>query len=199
MEAGCDRASRAIEELRLQLAVDQLVADGALPLSIAFEADNGLERVLAERGGLGLGLEAVRREARQQRRQALALQRDARRYAADARRTRAVMRLDPAGPAARGDPPPAARGTPRPRPREATARRSRAEATASLDQRGAHGTRVERARQQALGELAAAAWALRRGRPHADPAGGAVHVRHDHLYPWRTSRHARARGAACAG
>src|SRR4051812_3678400 len=111
MDAGCDRASRAIEELRLQLAVDQLVADGALPLSIAFEGNNGLERTLAERAVLGLGLGALRRGARKQRRQALAVQRDARRYADDARRTRAVMRLDPAGPAARSDRPPEAGGS----------------------------------------------------------------------------------------
>ena len=98
MDAGPHRASRAIEDLRLQLAVDRLVADGALPLSTAFEADNGLERVLAERGVLGLGLEAIRREARQQRRQALVLRRDAiaQRYAAGTRGARAVTPLDPA-------------------------------------------------------------------------------------------------------
>jgi hypothetical protein len=38
----------------------------------AFEAASALDRVLAERGLLGLGLEAMRREARQQRRQARA-------------------------------------------------------------------------------------------------------------------------------
>jgi hypothetical protein len=61
---------RAIEELRLQLAVDRLVADGALPPSTAFDASNGLERELGERGVLGLDLEALRRQARQQRRHA---------------------------------------------------------------------------------------------------------------------------------
>ena len=59
MDAGPHRASRAIEELRLQLAVDKLVADGALPLDTAFEAPSGLERVLGERGLLGLDLEAL--------------------------------------------------------------------------------------------------------------------------------------------
>src|SRR6185312_6640553 len=98
MDAGPHRASRAIEELRLQLAVDRLVADGALPLSTAFEAGSGLERVLGERGLLGLDLEALRRQARQQRRHALALQRAAvaQRYAAAGQWARAVTLLDPA-------------------------------------------------------------------------------------------------------
>jgi hypothetical protein len=98
MGAGPHRASRAIEDLRLQLAVDRLVADGALPLGAAFEADSGLERVLAERGLLGLELEAVRREARQQRRHARALQRAAiaQRHAAGTRWTRAIERLNAA-------------------------------------------------------------------------------------------------------
>ena|SRR5690242_18875258 len=112
MDAGPHRASRAIEELRLQLAVDKLVADGALPLDTAFEAPSGLERVLGERGLLGLDLEALRREARQQRRQALALQRTAvaQRYTAAAQWSRAVTRLDPAArPAQSARPGPAVR------------------------------------------------------------------------------------------
>jgi hypothetical protein len=98
MDAGPHRASRAIEELRLQLAIDRLVADGALPLSTAFDAPSGLERVLGERGLLGLGLEALRRQARQQRRQARALQRAAvaQRCAAAAQWSRAVTLLDSA-------------------------------------------------------------------------------------------------------
>jgi hypothetical protein len=97
MDAGPHRASRAIEELRLQLAVDRLVADGALPPGTAFEASDGLERVLAERGLLGLDLEALKRQARQQRRQARAIQQTAiaQRYAAASQWTQAVRQLDP--------------------------------------------------------------------------------------------------------
>ena len=97
MDAGPHRASRAIEDMRLQLAVDRLVAGGALAVDSAFEADGTLERLLAERALLGLDLEAIRREARQQRRQALALQRDAvaHRCEAAAQRARAVRRRDP--------------------------------------------------------------------------------------------------------
>jgi hypothetical protein len=89
-----------MEEMRLQLAVDQLVADGVLAPSTAFEADSGLERVLGERGLLGLDLEALRREARQQRRQALLHQRRAvaQRQIAASQWARAVTRLDPFGP-----------------------------------------------------------------------------------------------------
>jgi hypothetical protein len=114
MDAGPHRASRAIEELRLQLAVDRLVADGALPPGTAFDAADGLERELGERGLLGLDLEALRRQARQQRRQARALQRSAilQRYAAAQQWTRALTLLGPDGrlgrrarpaPAARSD------------------------------------------------------------------------------------------------
>jgi hypothetical protein len=96
MDAGPHRASRAIEELRLQLAVDQLVADGSLPPETAFEASEPLERVLAERGVLGLDLEALKREARQQRRQAVAQQRSARaqRHVAAAQFARVVARIE---------------------------------------------------------------------------------------------------------
>lgn len=101
-DAGPHRASRAIEELRLQLAVDRLVADGALPLSTAFDSPDGLERLLAERGLLGLDLEALKRQARQQRRQARSVQQTAiaQRYLAAAQWDRVTARLDPAGPPA---------------------------------------------------------------------------------------------------
>jgi hypothetical protein len=116
MDAGPHRASRAIEELRLQLAVDRLVADGALPASTAFEAANGLERVLGERGLLGLDLEALKRQARQQRRQARALQRAAvaQRYAAAEQWTRAIMLLDPVCAPAQSARPAPAGGSDRP-------------------------------------------------------------------------------------
>jgi hypothetical protein len=98
MDAGPHRASRAIEEMRLQLAVDQLVADGALPTESAFLAQSPLERVLSERGVLGLDLEALRRQARQQRRQAIAQGRQAvaQRHVAAAQWARAVSLLPPA-------------------------------------------------------------------------------------------------------
>jgi hypothetical protein len=115
MDAGPHRASRAIEDLRLQLAVDRLVADGALPTSTAFEAANGLERLLGERGLLGLDLEALKREARQQRRQARALQQAAvaQRSATAAQWTRAVRLLDPADRPGRSARPAPARGSDR--------------------------------------------------------------------------------------
>jgi hypothetical protein len=70
MDAGPQRALRAIEDMRLQLAVDRLVARGELPCEPAFEECATLSHALAERGVLGLDLEALRRQARQQRRQA---------------------------------------------------------------------------------------------------------------------------------
>jgi hypothetical protein len=61
---------RAIEELRLQLAAHRLLERGVLAAQAAFRASDPLEQMLAERGMLGVELEALRREARQQRRHA---------------------------------------------------------------------------------------------------------------------------------
>ena len=98
MDAGPQRASRAIEDLRLQLAADELAASGVLPGEAAFEASKGLGHVLAERGLLGLELEALRRQARQQRRHAREqISRAARqREVAAAQWAWAVSRLDSA-------------------------------------------------------------------------------------------------------
>jgi len=90
------RALRAIEDLRLQLVVDRLVAEGALCPEDALSAPGGPERVLAERGVLGLDLEALRRQARQMRRHAVVQQQAAltQRDAASAQWARAVDRLE---------------------------------------------------------------------------------------------------------
>jgi hypothetical protein len=90
MDPGGHRALREIEEMRLQLVVDRLVASGALKPETAVRSQESLERVLGERGVLGLDLEALRREARQQRLQASRQHRDAvaQRLAATAQRGR---------------------------------------------------------------------------------------------------------------
>jgi hypothetical protein len=77
MDGGAPTASRRIEELRLQMAVDRLVATGALSPEAALHAEGAFERLLAERGLLGCQLEGLRREARQQRRHARAQRLDA--------------------------------------------------------------------------------------------------------------------------
>jgi hypothetical protein len=99
MDAGPHRALPAIEEMRLQLAVDRLVARGELRCEAAFEDRATLAHALAERGLLGLDLEALRREARQQRRQARAQAAAAlrQRDAAAAQWARAVRLLGAAG------------------------------------------------------------------------------------------------------
>lgn len=96
MDASPQQASRAVEEMRLQLAVDRLVADGALPPEAAWAREATLARGLAERGLLGLELEALRREARQQRRHAREQESRAarQREVAAAQWARAISRLD---------------------------------------------------------------------------------------------------------
>ena len=64
------RAQREIEDMRLQLAVDRLMVSGVLQPELALRSPGGFERMLAERGVLGLDLEAVKRQARQMRCQA---------------------------------------------------------------------------------------------------------------------------------
>src|SRR5689334_15008331 len=99
MDAGPHRALPAIEEMRLQLAVDRLVARGELRCEAAFEERATLAHALAERGLLGLDLEALGRKARQQRRQARAQGLGARqqRNAAAAQSARAVRLRGAAG------------------------------------------------------------------------------------------------------
>jgi hypothetical protein len=97
MEPASDRALRKIEEMRLQLVVDRLVASGVLRPDAAVRSSEGLERVLGERGLLGLDLDGQRREARQQRRQARRQRLDAvaQRQIAAAQSARVVDILDP--------------------------------------------------------------------------------------------------------
>jgi hypothetical protein len=110
MEGGPYRALREIEEMRLQLAVDRLVASGILQPEAAIHAPDPLDRLFGERGVLGLAFEAVRREARQQRRRAVDQKRDAaaQRDRAAAQRARmesmrfAVHRSEWPGPSADG-------------------------------------------------------------------------------------------------
>jgi hypothetical protein len=87
---------RAIEELRLQLVAHSLVEHGVLPAQAAFRASDPLEQMLAERGVLGLDLEALRRQARQQRRHAFTQARAAcaQREQAARQSARAISRRD---------------------------------------------------------------------------------------------------------
>jgi hypothetical protein len=107
MVGGAPTASRRIEDLRLQLAVDRLVASGALAPESALRAPDAFERMLGERGLLGCELEALRRQARQQRRQARVLRLGAvrQRHAAIGQWARAVGMLDAVAALERSAPP----------------------------------------------------------------------------------------------
>jgi hypothetical protein len=97
MDSRPQPARRAIEDMRLQLAADRLLQRGSLCPDAAFEAgDEPLHRCLAERCVLGLDLEGLRRQARQQRRHAHEQARAAmaQRDAAAAQWARALSQLD---------------------------------------------------------------------------------------------------------
>jgi hypothetical protein len=98
-------ATRAIEDMRLQLVADRLLRCGSLRADAAFDDDEPFHRVLAERGLLGLDLEGVRREARQQRRHAHEQARVAieQRGATAAQLARTVSQIDRVARPARSD------------------------------------------------------------------------------------------------